>query len=54
MLAKMKGTRRPGRIWIDEVKNHLQHMCIRNWRNAVKDRVEWRRIVLEAKGHYGQ
>jgi len=52
----MEGTRRQGRtksIRIDEVKNHLHHMCIRNWRNSVEDRVEWRRIVLEAKVHYG-
>jgi len=57
MLERMEGTRRQGRPrsrWLDEVKNHLQYMCsIRNWRNSVKDRVEWRKIVLEAKGHYG-
>jgi len=56
ILAKMEGTRRQGRprsTWIDEVKKDLQQMGIWNWRSVAKDRDEWRRIVLEAKGHYG-
>ncbi|VVC31621.1 Hypothetical protein CINCED_3A006707 [Cinara cedri] len=48
----MHATRRQGRPmsrWIDEVKKYLQQMRIRNRRNVVKDRDNWRRIVLEAK-----
>jgi len=56
MLARMEGTRRQGRPrsrWIYEIKKDLQQMGIRNWRSIAKDREEWRRIILEAKGHYG-
>ncbi|CAI6347317.1 unnamed protein product [Macrosiphum euphorbiae] len=55
MLARMEETRRQGRPrsrWIDEVKKDLQQMGIRNWRSIAKDREEWRRIVLGAKGQY--
>lgn len=53
MLARMEGNRRQGRPrnrWIDEVKKDLQQMRIRNWKSTAKDRDEWRRIVLKAKG----
>jgi len=56
MLVRMEGTRRqrrPGSRWIDEVKKNLQQIVIRNWRSIAKDQDEWKRIVLEAKGHYG-
>lgn len=56
MLVRTEGTRRKGRLrskWIYEVKKDLKQMGIRNWRSIAKDRNERRRIVLEAKGHYG-
>jgi len=56
MLATMEGTRRRGRPRsrrLNEVKKDLQQMDIRNLRNVAKEWDEWRRIVLEAKGHYG-
>jgi len=55
MLERMKGTRKrggPRSRLLDEVKKDLQQMGIRNWRNFAKERDKWRRIVLEAKGHY--
>lgn len=37
---------------IDEVKNDLQQILIRTWRNFAKYLDEWKRIVMEAKGHH--
>lgn len=54
MLARIKGTRKkecPRSIWMDEVKKDLQQMSVWNWRNVAKNRVGWKRMVLEAKGH---
>jgi hypothetical protein len=56
MTTKMEGTRkrgRPRKRWIDEAEEDLKIMGIRNWHAVAKDLQEWRKTVLEAKGHDG-
>lgn len=44
---------RPRRRWLDDLEDDLRMMQVRNWKNAVSDRENWRRIVKEAKVHTG-
>jgi hypothetical protein len=56
MTTKMEETRKrgqPRKQWIDDIKEDLKIMGIRNWHAAAKDHHEWRKIVLEAKVHNG-
>jgi hypothetical protein len=52
----MEGIRKRGRSckrWRDKVEEDLNIMGITNRHANVKDRLEWRKIVLEAKVHNG-
>ena len=39
--------------WLDDVSTDLRKMGINEWRDRVRDREAWRRIVKEAKAHPG-
>jgi hypothetical protein len=50
------GTRtrgRPRKRWIADIKENMQIMEIRRWRNQCKERAEWKRITEKAKNHCG-
>ena len=56
MCGKLYATRRRGRPkmrWLDDVSTDLRKMGINEWRDRVRDRETWRRIVKEAKAHPG-
>jgi hypothetical protein len=53
---KRIGTRirgRPRKRWIADIKEDMQIMRIRWWRNQCKERAEWKRITEKAKTHSG-
>jgi len=39
--------------WLDDVSTDLRKMGINEWRDRVRDREAWRRIVKEAKAYPG-
>jgi hypothetical protein len=48
------GTRtrgRPRKMWIADIKEDMQIMGIRRWRNQCKEIKEWKRITDKAKTH---
>lgn len=48
------GNRKRGRPkirWEDQVKEDLKRMRINNWREKIKERKEWKKIVERAKSH---
>jgi hypothetical protein len=52
----MHGEKRKGRQrkrWIDGVKQDLRTMGVRGWRTKARDRLEWRRFIMESKVHPG-
>ena len=44
---------RPGKRWFEDVKEDMQRMGIKEWRNLYKERTEWKRITEKAKTHSG-
>lgn len=51
-----EGRRPPGRPrgrWMDNVKEDLKKLKVRNWANLTQNRDEWRHVVEEAKAHNG-
>jgi hypothetical protein len=56
MYGKLYATRRRGRPKtrrLDDVSTDLRKMGINEWRDRVRDREAWRRIVMETKAHPG-
>jgi hypothetical protein len=52
-MESNRGRGRPRKIWMQDVREDLEAMKIRGWRQKVLRREEWRRIVEEAKAHPG-
>jgi len=44
---------RPRLRWLDQVKEDLKKMKVRNWREKCKDRRLWNEIIKQAKTHQG-
>lgn len=44
---------RPRKRWLDDVREDLEVMRVRNWRRKADDRDEWRQLVKQAKTHQG-
>jgi hypothetical protein len=44
---------RPRLRWLDQVKEDLKEMKVRNWREMCKDRRLWNEIVKQDKTHQG-
>jgi len=52
----MYGTKKRGRrwnSWITDVEEDSRKMSVQPWRVKARDRLDWKRIVLEAKVHSG-
>jgi len=43
----------PRKRWIEDVKEDIQTMGIREWRKVSKERTEWKKITEKAKTHSG-
>jgi hypothetical protein len=52
-MESNRGRGRPRKTWMQDVREDLEAMKIRGWRQKVLRREEWRRIVEEAKAHPG-
>ena len=53
---KLYATRKIGRPrirWLEDVIADLRRMGISGWMEEARNRDQWRRIVMEAKGHPG-
>jgi len=44
---------RPRLRWLEQVKEDLKEMNVRNWREKCKDRGLWNEIIKQAKTHQG-
>jgi hypothetical protein len=56
LYGKLYATRRRGRPkmrWLDDVSVDLRKMGVSGWRDRVRNREAWRRVVVEAKAHPG-
>jgi hypothetical protein len=49
----MRIRRIPRKRWIAYIKEDIQIMGMRQWRNQCKERAEWKRITEKAKTHSG-
>jgi hypothetical protein len=40
--------------WLDDVESDLKRMEVKGWKEEIRDRKQWRRLVVEeAKAHPG-
>jgi hypothetical protein len=46
-LARSQG--RPKNRWEDDVKNDIKRMKITNWKDCIRNRNEWKKLVEKAK-----
>lgn len=56
LFGELCGKRRQGRPklrWLDDVTDDLAGMGIRSWRRKTQERETWRKIVEDAKAHFG-
>ena len=44
---------RPRKRWIEDIKEDIQIMEIREWRKLCKEKAEWKKITEKAKTHSG-
>jgi hypothetical protein len=42
---------RPRLIWEDDVRNDLRKMGLKNWKQRVQERKQWKEIIEQAKIH---
>ncbi|CAH2245455.1 jg8711 [Pararge aegeria aegeria] len=52
-LEWRRGQGRPRGRWSDGVERDMRILGIRNWREAVSDRLKWRNMLNQAKAHPG-
>jgi hypothetical protein len=46
-LTRLQG--RPKNRWEDDVKNDVTRMKITNWKDCIRNRNEWKKLVEKAK-----
>jgi hypothetical protein len=39
--------------WLEDVERDLKKMKVKGWKEKMKNRVQWRLVVKEAKAHPG-
>jgi hypothetical protein len=39
--------------WLDDVESDLKRMKVKGWKEKMRNRVQWRLVVEEAKAHPG-
>jgi hypothetical protein len=44
---------RPRMRWLEEVENDLKRMKVKEWKEKMRNREEWKLVVKEAKAHQG-
>jgi hypothetical protein len=44
---------RPRMRWLDDVESDLKKMEVKEWKEKMRDREQWRLVVEEAKAHPG-
>jgi hypothetical protein len=47
--TRQKG--RPRLRWEDDVRNDLRKMGVKNWKQRVQKRKQWKKIIEQAKTH---
>jgi uncharacterized protein YlxP (DUF503 family) len=52
-LFGVRRKRRPGKRWLQDVKDYLRRMRIGKWKKKAQEQNTWRLIVKEAKAHQG-
>jgi hypothetical protein len=52
-LIDRRSRRRPKTRWKDDVEADLRAMKITNWRTRIEDKLDWKKIVEQAKTHPG-
>jgi hypothetical protein len=48
-LALTRSLGRPKNRWEDDVKSDITRMKIRNWRDCIRNRIKWKKLVEKAK-----
>jgi hypothetical protein len=44
---------RPKMRWLDDVESDLKKMKVKEWKEKMRNREQWRLVVEEAKAHPG-
>jgi hypothetical protein len=44
---------RPRKRWLDDVESDLKKMKVKGWKEKMRNKEQWRRVVEEAKAHPG-
>jgi hypothetical protein len=52
-LYSKRRKRRPGIRRLDDVESDLKKMEVKEWKEKMRDREQWRLVVEEAKAHPG-
>jgi hypothetical protein len=42
---------RPRMRWLEEVENDLKRMRVKGWKEKMRNREQWRLVVMGAKAH---
>jgi hypothetical protein len=52
-LYSKRRKRKPRMGWLDDVESDLKKMKVKGWEEKMRNRVQWRLVVKEAKAHPG-
>jgi hypothetical protein len=52
-LYSKRRKRRPRMRWLEDVESDLTKMKVKEWKEKMRNREQWRLVVEEAKAHPG-